>query len=137
MEAGSGQKGSAGWASWVAFAGLMMMLIGIFDIIGGLGAVFSDTYFATIQEGELLLTDYTGWGILMMVFGVLLIAAGWGLINGSGWARVFAIVLIFLHAAGHVAYFPAAPFWSLLIILIDVFILFALTVRWDSAQRAL
>ena len=34
--------GSAAWATWVAFAGVMLMLIGVFSVIAGLAALFED-----------------------------------------------------------------------------------------------
>jgi hypothetical protein len=133
---GSRNQPSTGWASWIAFAGLMMMLIGVFDIIAGLAAVFSDTNI-WFKGGEVVVFDFTAWGIIAIIFGLLLIGTGWGIINGSGWARGVAIVLVFLNAAAHVVNFPAHELWSFLVIVIDVFILFALTARWHNAQEAL
>ncbi len=127
---------SSGWATWIAFAGLMMIMIGIFDVIGGLAGLFSDNYFV-VNDSQLMVFDFTAWGIIWLAIGALVIAAGWGLISGASWARWFAIVLAFFNCAGQIAFLSAQPIWSLLMIALNVLIIFALTVRWDAARRAM
>ncbi len=128
--------GGQGWATWVAFAAVVMMLIGVFNVIGGLAALFSDTYWA-IDDGSLILFDFTAWGVIWIIFGVLMVTAGWGLVNVSDWARWFAIFLVFWNAAAQVVVLPARPLLSLMLIAIDVLILFALTARWEEVRRAM
>ncbi len=131
----SGNHGGA-WATWVAFAGVMLMLIGVFNVIGGLAAVFSDQYWA-IEEGRLFVFDFTIWGIILMVFGVLMIAGGWGLVNLRPWARWFSVVLAFWNAAGHIVFFPAQPLLSTIMIAVDIAIIYALTVRWGDVVESM
>lgn len=136
MERSTGSNRGGAWATWVAFAGVMLMLIGVFNVIGGLAAAFSDQYWA-IDEGQLFIFDFTIWGIILMLFGVLMVAAGWGLVNLRPWARWFAVFLAFWNAAGHVAFFPAQPLLSTIMIAVDVAIIYALTVRWDEVVEAM
>ena len=88
---------SRGWAGWVAFAGITLALIGFFDILQGLTALFNDEYF-TVRNGDLLVFDFTAWGWITLIWGVLLIAAGLGLLAGRGWARWFGIFVVFVNA---------------------------------------
>ena len=124
------------WASWVAFAGIMLIVLGIFDVLGGVAAIFSDDYFAVREDG-LLVSNFKVLGGIHLCFGVLLGAVGWGLINLRPWARGAAIVLALGDAAVHVAFLNAQPILSLISIGIDVLVIYALTVRWADVQRAM
>jgi hypothetical protein len=127
---------SRGWAGFVAFAGIMLALIGFFDILQGLTALFNDEYFA-VRNGDLLVFDFTAWGWITLIWGVVLIAAGLGLLAGRGWARWFGILAVFVNTIAQIAFLSAYPIWSAIIIALDVFVLYALTARWDEAKLAL
>ena len=114
------------WATWVAFAGILMITLGIFDVLGGVAALFSDDYFAVTKDG-LLVENYKVIGVVHLCFGVLLIAVGWALLQLREWARFAAIVLVVANAAVHVALLNAQPIWSLIMVAIDVLVVYALT----------
>ena len=127
---------SAGWAGWVGFAGITLALIGFFDILQGVTALFNDEYF-TVRNGDLLVLDFTAWGWITLIWGLLLIAAGLGLLAGRSWARWFGILVVFVNAIVQIAFLAAFPIWSAIIIALDVFVLYALTARWDEAKAGL
>ena len=127
---------SRGWAGWVAFAGITLALIGFFDILQGLTALLNDEYF-TVRNGDLLVFDFTAWGWITLIWGLLLIAAGLGLLAGRGWARWFGIFVVFVNAVLQIAFLKAFPIWSTIIIALDVFVLYALTARWDEAKAGM
>jgi hypothetical protein len=129
-------RGSGAWAGWVAFAAIMLMLIGFFDVLQGITALSDDKYFV-VQSGELLVFDFTTWGWVLLGWGVLLIVGGFGLLSGRGWARWFGIVLAFVNAIAQIGFLAAYPIWSTIVIAMDVFVLFALTARWDEARAAM
>ncbi|MGZ8650405.1 MAG: DUF7144 family membrane protein [Solirubrobacteraceae bacterium] len=133
---GSYTTPSRGLAGIVAFAGIMLALIGFFDILQGLTALFNDEYFA-VRGGDLLVLDFTAWGWITLIWGVVLVAAGLGLLGGRGGARVFAIVVVFVNMILQIAFLAAYPIWSAIIIALDVFVLYALTARWDEVKLAL
>ena len=127
---------SRGLAGMVAFAGIMLALIGFFDILQGLTALFNDEYFA-VRGGELLVFDFTAWGWITLIWGIVLIAAGLGLLGGRGGARVFAIVAVFINMLVQIAFLSSYPIWCTIIIALDVFVLYALTARWTEVKMAL
>jgi hypothetical protein len=124
---------SGAWAGWVAFAGIMLALIGFFDILQGITALTKDDYFV-IRSGDLLVFDFTAWGWILLIWGLLMIAGGFGLLYGKGWARWFAIVVAFVNAIAQIGFLAAYPIWSTIVIALDVFVLYALTARWDEAR---
>src|SRR5262245_41054151 len=67
---------ATGWAGWVLFAAVIMMLLGTFHAIQGLVALFKDEYFAVDTSRLVLSVGYTTWGIVHVVFGVILVIAG-------------------------------------------------------------
>ena len=127
---------SRGLAGMVAFAGIMLALIGFMDILQGVTALFNDEYFA-VRGGDLLILDFTAWGWITLIWGVALVAAGFGLLSGRGGARVFALVVVFVNMLVQIAFLAAYPIWSTIIIALDVFVLYALTARWDEVKMAL
>ena len=123
------------WATWIAFAALMMITLGIFDVFGGVAALFSDDYFAVREDG-LLVHNYKAIGVVHLCFGVLQAAVGWGLIVHRPWARGAAIVIAIANAAVHVAFLNAQPILALVMISVDLLVVYALTVRWADIKRA-
>lgn len=129
----TGPEPSAGWAGWVTFAGIMITLIGVFDIIQGLVALTDDTYFVVTAD-ELLVFDFTAWGWILLLWGIAMVVTGFALIGAKSWARWLAIVLVCVNAVAQLAFLAAFPIWSTIVIALDVFVLFALTARWSEAK---
>jgi len=134
----SGSKvpgGSAAWASWVAFAAILMMLTGTFAVIAGLAAVFDDGYLASsIGGGDIFLLNTTALGIVWMVIGVIKVWAGYALIQGAEWARFLTILICSFHAVVDILGLTQQPFLSIVFITFNVLVIFAVTVRWQEAK---
>jgi hypothetical protein len=118
-----------GPTGWVIFAAVMMMVIGFLNFFYGLAAVVNDQVVVVGGHGAII-ADLTTWGWLTLILGVILLLTAYGLFVGSGWARGTAIVLVALNAIGQVWIFPAAPLWAFIVIILDVIIIYNLTVRW-------
>jgi hypothetical protein len=128
---------SGAWAGWVAFAAVILTLVGTLNVIQGLVALFDDGYFVARSEDDLLLVDYTAWGVIMLVWGGLLIAAGLAVAAGRGWARWFAVLLACVNVVAQIGFLAAYPVWSAIMVLLDVLVIFALTARWHEARAAM
>src|SRR6266511_1811033 len=124
------------WAGWVIFAASMLLIIGVFNVVEGLVALFDDKRLV-ITPGKLVAVDLTGWGWTLLIFGLVMIATGIGLFSAQTWARITAIILAGLHAVINVLWIGAYPVWSLLMVALDVVLLFALTVRWSEARSGI
>jgi hypothetical protein len=121
------------WAGWLLFAAVMLIVIGVFNVIDGLVALFNDEVYQVTEDG-LIVWDFTAWGIIHLILGGVLILAGLGLVARSQLARWVAIVAAGLNAIAQIAFIPAFPLWSILIIALDVVIIYALAARWQEAE---
>lgn len=122
-----------GWVGWSYFAAFMMVLIGMFQIILGLTALLNDTFLTSFQ-GHLIVLDYTTWGWIHLLFGILILVAGTSLFHGSRWARIVAIILVTLNLLGQFAFVSVYPIWSIIMMVIDVLVIYALTVHGDELR---
>jgi hypothetical protein len=108
------------------FAAVMMMLAGGFQAFAGLVAIFEDEFY--VATGKYLVQfDATTWGWIHLLLGALVLFAGYAVLSGKTWGRVIGIILAVLSAMASFAFIPYYPFWSLAIITLDIFIIWALT----------
>jgi hypothetical protein len=135
MEAGQGSRRPVGSenSTWIAFAGVMMIIIGSLDAIWGLAAILNDEVVVVGGHGALIF-DITTWGWFQLILGAVIGLTGLGLIVGNEVARVLGIFLLAINAVLQVVWFPAAPLWAFLIIILDVVIIYQLTVNWGGEE---
>ena len=122
------------WSGWISFAGIMMILLGGFQLIEGLVAIFSPTYYLVGAEGLVVAASYGTWGWVHLLLGILILAAGFGVMAGKVWARVTGIVLAGLSALVNMAFIGAYPLWSVIVIAVDVAVIYALTAHGGEAR---
>lgn len=123
------------WGTWVAFAAILMMLGGVFSVIAGLAATFEDEYFGrNTANGEIFVLSTTALGIFWIVIGVIKAWAGFALIQGAEWARIVTILICAVHATTNLLTVTAQPFLSLLFIVFNLVVIYAVTVRWEEAK---
>jgi hypothetical protein len=120
-------------SGWAFFVGILLFIVGVFNIIWGLTAVFEDEAI-TVGEQGLIVWDLTAWGWIHLILGVVQVAAALGLFGGRGWARWVAILFVMINAFGQIAWMPVYPLWSVLIITLDIIIIYQLTARWDTSE---
>ena len=129
---------SKSMAGWIGFAGILMLIIGSIDFFQGLIALFEDEYFVVTGSG-FLVVDLTAWGWIMLIWGVLLVVAGLGLLSAQGWARWFAIVAVSVNFIAQLGFLGNSqyPLWTLTGLSLCVIVLYALTARWDESRTDL
>jgi hypothetical protein len=118
----------SGWVTGlVLFAGVMMIMIGVYQTIIGVAALLDDQFYV-VTPAYAYRVDVTTWGWLHLFLGIFVAVAGWAVIAGSTWGRVVGIAMALLSAIANFFFIPYYPFWSLLIIALDVFVIWALCV---------
>jgi hypothetical protein len=131
----SDEPASSGWTGWVAFGGIMMILIGAFGAIEGLVGIFKDQYFLVAKNGLLVTANYTAWGWTHLILGLIVVLAGLGVLAGQLWARIVAIGLAMINAIVNLAFLSAYPVWSTIIIAMDVIVIYPLAVHGREMQN--
>ena len=117
----------SGWAvGGVVFAATLMMIIGFFQVIAGLVAIIDDEFFVVTRNYTFDL-DTTAWGWIHLILGILLLIVAFGLFARSTWAGVTAIFLVALSAVENFFFIPYYPFWAILVIALDIWVIWALT----------
>jgi hypothetical protein len=82
-----------------------------------------------------ILADITTWGWVHLILGVVIALTGAGLLMGKAAARWAAVFFVAVNAILQIVWFPAAPLWAFLMIILDVVILYELTARWQAQAR--
>jgi hypothetical protein len=117
----------SGWAiSGVTFAATVMVLIGIFEAIAGLAAIFDDNFYVVTRNYAFDL-DVTAYGWLHLIVGILVVWAGYSLFSRKAWAGIVAIALAVVSAVTNFFFIPYYPFWSILMIALAVWVIWAVT----------
>ena len=125
-EARRASRETSGWAvGLILFAAIMMIMVGVFQALQGLIAIFENEFYAATRN-YIFKFDATTWGWIHLILGLVVAFAGWGLLSGRTWARVLAITLAVLSAIANFLFIPYYPFWSLLLITLDVLVIWAL-----------
>jgi hypothetical protein len=116
---------------WTVFAGVVLFIVGSLDALWGLAAILNDEVVFVGGQG-VLIADVSTWGWIHLVLGSIMAATGLGLFAAAGWARWTAIFFVMINAISQIVWFPAAPLWAFLMILLDVTIIYQLTARWEE-----
>jgi len=135
---GTSSRGSGNvtaWVGWVLFAGIIMFTAGVFNVIEGILALAREDFFLVRSSGLVINMNYTAYGWALLIFGIVLVIAGYSVMAGKTWARVLAIILAVLNAIGHMVFAPAYPLWSVMVIVLDVFVIYALVVHGGEMKE--
>ncbi|MFF8901219.1 hypothetical protein ACF082_27515 [Streptomyces lydicus] len=111
---------------WTAFAGVLMIFGGAMTLLEGISAIAKDNLIVTTHN-YVFSFNLTGWGWIHLILGIVILLAGVALLaTGALWARVIGVVLAGLGALANFLWIPYYPFWALVLIAIDIFIIWAL-----------
>src|SRR6476659_9589504 len=96
-------------AGWVVFAGVLLMLVGTFNIVNGIAAIGNSDYLVN----QLLFSNLDAWGWFFLVWGVIQVFAGFAVIGGSGWAAIVGLVSAFFDALAQLSWAQTNPVWAI------------------------
>ncbi len=126
-------KGSM--AGWVAFAAILMMVMGAIDFFQGLIAIINDKYYV-VTPSQVIVFDTTTWGWLTLIWGCVIVLAGMSLLAARSWARWFTIVVACFTFFEQLGFIGSSQYtlWALTVLGLNVVVLYALIVRWGDAK---
>ena len=126
------------WSGWIAFAGMVLLIVGSIDMIQGFFLLIDDDYVAGSGQAADFI-DVSGWAWIVLLWGALLFFAGLALFKGASWARLLAIVLAGFGAVGQMAYlanYPQAyPLWNITILTLQIVVIYALVAKWEGYKE--
>jgi hypothetical protein len=109
-------------SGWVTFAGVMLLLAGVLNVIYGIAAIGDSKFF--VQDQKYILSNLNTWGWVTLVIGALQLIAAFSLWGGGLFGRAIAILAASLSAIAALLSIPAYPFWSLAIFAIDIIVIY-------------
>jgi hypothetical protein len=116
------------WAAGFAItAALLMIMTGIFQALEGLAALIDDSFYVRVGNYAFDV-DVTAWGWIHLILGLAVAAVGGFIIRGAAWARGVGMGLALLAAIANFLFIPYYPLWSILILVLNVMVIWALAV---------
>jgi hypothetical protein len=126
-ESASGTRGYRGEGhGLILFASVLLVIVGCFNLIYGIAAIAHSHVF--VANAQYVFGNLRAWGWITLIIGVLQLLAAAGVVAGNQLARWFAVAVLGLNAIDQMFFIPAYPFWSLVIITVDVVALYGLCV---------
>ena len=118
---------------WTVFAGMVLVIVGFLDALWGLAGILNNQVVFVGNSGQgVIVADVTTWGWVHLILGSIMALTGMALFTGNSTARWVAVFFVTVNAILQIVYFPLAPLWSFLMIILDVTIIYQLTARWDA-----
>lgn len=133
--AASTREYSAGAVGVTVFAGILMIMTGVFHAIQGIVALVNNNFFV-VGKDYVFTFNMTGWGWAHIVLGVVVATAGFFLFQGATWARTVAVIAASLSILASFLWLPYYPIWSLAVMAFDVFVIWAVTMHGRDILRA-
>ncbi len=131
----TGERGYSGGAvGLITFAGILMIMTGIFHAVQGLVALANDTFWVAGEE-YVFQFDLTSWGWIHLIAGAVVALAGVALFQGSVWARTVAVILACASILASFLWMPYYPVWSVIVIAFDIFVIWAVTVHGRDVKE--
>jgi hypothetical protein len=120
------RKRSGAAVGLTMFAAIMLMISGSSQIIAGLAGIFENEFYIRTPN-YFLEADASAWGWVHLIWGVLVLIGGLGLLAGSLWGRTLGVIAAAGSALVSFAFIPHYPVWSIVVIALDVAVIWALT----------
>lgn len=127
-------QGTVG-AGWVMFAGVVMVIVGVFQAIAGLAGIIEDEFYLLGRE-YVFEFDATVWGWIHLMIGLVVLLAGFGVFSGNVLARTVGVLMAGLSMVAAFMWLPWYPVWAIVIIAIDIAVIWALTVHGRALANA-
>ncbi|HYN33328.1 MAG TPA: hypothetical protein VES40_11945 [Ilumatobacteraceae bacterium] len=119
---------TTGWTGWIVFAATMMIIGGSLSIIFGLVAALNDQWVAFTNAGAVFL-DVSQWGWVQILIGLVVLLCGFGVLSGNILARTVGVIIAAGSLVGNFFIIPLYPLWAITVIVLDILIIWALTVH--------
>lgn len=121
-------------AGWVAFAGILILMAGILNTIGGIAAIDDANFYAA--DAQYQFADLNAWGWIILVIGLMQLFAAFSIWSGGTYGRVVGVASAALNATAQLFFLPAFPLWSLAIFTLDLLVIYGLIAYGGRSESA-
>jgi len=115
--------------SWLDLAGILLFLVGFFNIIDGVSAISGSKY----TSSNVLFADLKAWGWFFLIVGIVQLLAGWAVMKGANWAAIVGMVTAFVNAISQISASHTFTVWALTIVAMVVLVIYGL-VRYGGGR---
>jgi len=119
-----GQQAEGRGLGLVLFAAILLFVIGVFNLIWGIAAIFNSPFFTT--HAHYVIGDLRAWGWVTLILAILQLGAAGGILTGNQLARWFAVAVVGLNAIAMMLALPSYPVWGVIVIAVDIVALYGL-----------
>ena len=119
---------------WLVFAGIMLSIIGILNIVYGIAAIDKSSFYTA--NAHYVITDLKTWGWVVLGVGAIQFLAAFGIWAGSEWGRWVGIISAGANAIVQMFFISAYPFWALSLFTLDLLVIYGLVVYGSRSSRA-
>jgi hypothetical protein len=134
--AGSGARAAgddlAERSGWATFAGVMLAIVGILNIIYGIAAIDSANFY--VNDARYVISDLNTWGWVMLVIGAIQFCAAFSIFAGTEWGRWVGILAAGLNCIAQLLFLPAYPLLALALFSVDILVIYGLVAH--AGRRA-
>jgi hypothetical protein len=119
-------------SGWIGFAGVMLIIVGFFNVIDGIAAISGANYLAD----ALLFANLDAWGWFFLIFGIVQIFAGFAIFNGAGWGTFVGVASASFNLIAQLSWSRVYPVWAISAMVLDVLVIYALVVYGGRRSTA-
>ncbi|GAA1264853.1 hypothetical protein GCM10009609_30070 [Pseudonocardia aurantiaca] len=124
---------ASGWFGMVVGVGVLLIVLGVWNALDGLTALFAGGFVVADAERVVAL-DVAAWGWVLLAIGVVEVIAGIALFIGAGWARVVAVLVAGLNGIVQLAFLAAYPVGAILIMVVAAVVIWTVVVHGDATR---
>ncbi|MCW2998629.1 MAG: hypothetical protein JWN65_2178 [Solirubrobacterales bacterium] len=118
-------------AGWVAFAGVMLSIVGVLNIVYGIAAIDDAKFY--INDARFVISNLSLWGWVLLVVGTVQVCAAASIFAGTAWGRWVGILTAGVNSIALLMLLPAYPFLALALFAVDILVIYGLLS--DSGRR--
>ena len=111
-------------SGWVTFAGVIVLLAGVMNVIYGIAAIAESSFYAA--NTRFVFSELKTWGWIVTCLGVLQCLVALGIWARASWARWTGVAIAGLNAIAQLTFLPAYPWMTLAIFTLDVLVIYGL-----------
>ena len=120
---------------WVAFAGVMIAIVGVLNFIYGIAAISNSHFYA--REVTYIVSDLNTWGWVLMITGIIQFGAAIAIFGQAEWGRWVGILTASINAIIQLIFIPSYPFGSLALFALDILVIYGLVAYGGRQRRTL